>query len=228
MPDTKRGGHFAAILPGRHRGTRIRCNPMLDLTPAQWSLLISAASVLLAGAAFGWRLLEWKRGRETRVEVLLFQHYDDQLRLSAGITAINHSDHAVRITDVGFWREWEGRDTTKRRTGGRRTGGRRSGLLIPRHPSDADIPGTIVSRDAGTTWMTAQEMPRYFLDGNKPLKAWVRTSTRLFFESEETTLATTDPITGDAIQWPRPQRPLSMEEKETALRRTRKDDRSEQ
>ena len=84
------------------------------------------------------------------------------------ITAINQSNHAVKVTSAGYITQ----------------DGSKQDVLLMAPPFGATLPGAIEPRDSGMTWLDVEEATRIGLDIYRPLVAWVRTSDDQRFESK--------------------------------------------
>src|SRR4029077_11767714 len=87
---------------------------------------------------------------------------------AAMITAINQSNHAVKVTSAGFITQ----------------DGSKQDVLLMAPPFGATLPGAIEPRDSGMTWLDVEEATRIGLDIYRPLVGWVRTSDDQRFESK--------------------------------------------
>jgi hypothetical protein len=137
------------------------------------SLAIYAAVIATAGLV--WRIYSWRRSHSTRIRVELTNGFLTGLPAVphvALVTLKNQSAHSVRVTSGGFRLQ---------------DGSGRTAVVMP-PPPGATLPGTVESRDAGTTWLDVDELERIQIDVYRPLVAWVTLATGETFRSKPKTL----------------------------------------
>jgi hypothetical protein len=134
---------------------------------------IAIYAAVIATAGLAWQIYSWRRSQPTRIRVTVTNAViPPNGNHAAMITAVNQSDHLVKVTSVGFITQ----DGSKR------------DVLLMQPPFGATLPGPVAQRDSGVSWLEVQDCLTAGLDVYRPLVGWVRTSEGQRYESKPTTL----------------------------------------
>jgi hypothetical protein len=153
---------------------------LLPSSPAPYGgrveLALAALGVLLTAAGVGHQV--WKARRRKQSDVTVKISYS-LLSLPAGpvwavlLEAINHGEHPVRVTGLGF--------DVQDRSG--------NTIQLGRIPPGATIPGEVKPHDSGQTWLIAdRDVGEVAFDLFRPLVGWVRLATGDRIKSKPTTM----------------------------------------
>jgi hypothetical protein len=135
------------------------------------AIAIYAAVIGTLGLA--WQVYSWRRANSTTIRVKLSNGFMPGVADHAAmITAINQSNHVVKVSSAGFITQ----------------DGSKQDVVLMAAPFGATLPGPIEPRDSGMTWLDVEEAMRIGLDIYRPLVGWVRTSEDQRFESKPAAL----------------------------------------
>lgn len=128
---------------------------------AVYGAVTATLSLVVGGAALGWQIYSWRRSRKTVVEVEVsmgFLTFGPRVEQAVILTAINHSEHPVRVTSTGILAQ-DGSDNVLTQ-------------LAP--PPGSQLPGEIPPRDSRQTWYEPGDLARNGIDVLRPVVGQVR------------------------------------------------------
>jgi hypothetical protein len=135
--------------------------------------IIAIYAALIATASVAWQIYVWRHRQKTHVEVVVRMALSSPApgvtQYALTVTAINRSEHAVRVTGVGV-------DLP-------------NGLQYHQLESgqgDASLPGPIPSHDSAFAMLMREDVEREGLDVYEPITGWVRLSTGKIVTSSPT------------------------------------------
>ena len=143
------------------------------MSTAGW--IVAGYAAAISTASLAWQVISWRLARTDRLKVevrYVILGTSPTITHGIAVTAVNRSDHAVRVEAVGLHLQDGSGDAYQQF----------------RQPEIATIPGAIASHDSGATYFRLEDVEAAGVDVFKPLTAWVRLSTGRTVGSEATTL----------------------------------------
>ena len=135
--------------------------------------VLGVVGALATAAALVWSVYTWRHRRGAHLKVTtqnVMPVMGEELEWCFGVTAINRSDHPVKVTSAGLIMP-DGRD-----------------LVIVRPPFPGALPTEVARHDSAQTWIDCRDLEAEGFDLYGTVTGWVRTSTDERFESKPTVL----------------------------------------
>jgi hypothetical protein len=163
------------IVVGLGSASREAAAPGARLAHRDRSGIVAIYAATASTIALGWQVFTWRHSRSTRVKV------EARMAIVGGpspetivaITALNDSEHPVRVSSVGLVLQ----------------DGSRRDVVVTRLPAHAGgLPGIVAPHDSGTAHMHFEHVAAAGIDAYRPVTAFVWLSTGERVESKPVAL----------------------------------------
>jgi hypothetical protein len=127
---------------------------------AAYAAITATLSIVIGATSLGWQVYAWRRARKTVLEVQVTMGlltFGPQAVPAVILTAVNRSDHPVRVTSTGILAQ----------------DGSGKVLTAVASPPGSQLPGDVPSRDSRMTWYDPDDLARTGIDVLRPVVAQV-------------------------------------------------------